>query len=327
MSRVSLFPALSPFSSGMLPVSAGHRIYYEVSGNPDGIPVVILHGGPGAGSNPTMRRYHNPERYRIVLFDQRGCGRSEPYASLAANTTWDLVDDIERLRNHLAIDAWQVFGGSWGSTLALAYAETHPDRVTDLILRGIFFCSRQEIDWFYGRGTGVLFPEAYEKFLAPLDPADRQDPIPAYHRLLSVASDPATSRSETARVEHAARAWSQWEASTLSLMPNPERVQAFGSARYAVAFARIECHYFMNEGFFAEGRGVLENVNRIAHLPVTIVNGRYDVVTPVRSAWDLHRALPQSNLVIVPDAGHAMTEPGLIDALVRATERSTGSSD
>jgi len=315
-SRRSYYPPIVPALTGMLQVSDLHTIYFEECGNPAGKPVVILHGGPGAGSNAMMRRCHDPEKYRIILFDQRGCGRSLPYAELRQNTTWDLVADIEKLRTHLKIEAWQVFGGSWGSTLALAYAQTHPTRVTDMVLRGIFFSSREEIDWFYKQGTGILFPDKYRDFLAPLAEADRAEPIQAYYRIL-------TGGAPKER-EHAARAWSMWEGETLSVTPNPARVEAFGAVHYAIAFARIECHYFVNEGFFDAEDGLLRNAAKIAHVPLTIVNGRYDVVTPVHSAWCLHQALPGSELVIVPDAGHAMSEPGIVDALVTATDRFAG---
>lgn len=297
----------------MLRVSDLHTIYYEECGNPRGKPVIILHGGPGAGCNPMMRRYHDPTKYRIVLFDQRGCGRSQPYAELRHNTTWDLVDDIEKLRNHLKIETWQVFGGSWGSTLAMAYAQRHPDRVTGMVLRGIFFSTREDIDWFYKAGASVLFPDEFEKFLGPLSESERADPVPAFYRIL-------TGNDQTAR-EAAARAWSMWEGATLSVRPNPARVRAFGETRYAVAFARIECHYFMHEGFITETDGLLQNADKIAHLPAIIINGRYDVVTPMRGAWTLHKALPKSELVVVPDAGHAMSEPGIVDALVAATDQ------
>jgi len=307
------YPPISPTMTGRLAVSDRHTLYYEECGNPGGKPVIILHGGPGAGCNPTMRRYHDPARYRVILFDQRGCGRSEPHAELAENTTWDLVADIEKLRTHLNIGSWQVFGGSWGSTLAMAYAETHPDRVSEMVLRGIFFATREDIEWFYRDGASILFPDEYEKFLAPLAREDHNDPIPAYYRLL-------TGDDQEAK-EAAARAWSMWEGATLSVVPNPDRVKAFGAARYAIAFARIECHYFINEGFVSGERDLLRNIERIAHIPTTIINGRYDVVTPMRSAWRLHKALPKSELVIVPDAGHAMSEPGLVDALIRATDR------
>jgi proline iminopeptidase len=260
-----------------------------------------------------MRRYHDPARYRIVLFDQRGCGRSAPHASLERNTTWDLAGDMERLREHLGIEAWQLCGGSWGSTLSLAYAQKHPDRVTELVLRGIFLLRKAELDWFYQEGCGWLFPDAFEKYLAPIPPAERGNMIEAYHRRLT-SSDPATQLE-------AARAWSIWEGSTLSLLHDPERVQKFGNDSYALAFARIECHYFMNKGFFRCDNQLIEDAGRIAHLPGTIVHGRYDVVTPLKNAWDLAKAWPKAELRIVPGAGHAMTEPGIVHEIVTATDK------
>ena len=307
----SLYPPLTPTASGMLAVSDLHAIHFEETGNPQGKPVVILHGGPGAGCNPLMRRFHDPQRYRIVLFDQRGSGRSTPNAELRENTIWDLVADMEKLRRHLHIERWQVFGGSWGSTLALAYAERHPEHVIDLVLRGIFFSRQREIDWLYKSGASEIFPEAFERFLSALPAEDRQDPVPAYHRLLT--------DEDRGKQMQAARTWSAWEAETLSLMPDPERVRAFREPGRALAFARIECHYFMNQGFISNEDDLLANAGRIAHLPAAIVNGRYDVVTPVHSSWLLHKALPRSELSIIDDAGHAMTEPGIIKALIRAT--------
>jgi proline iminopeptidase len=297
-------------------VSGGHEIYYEECGNPRGKPALVVHGGPGGGCNATMRRFHDPARYRIVLFDQRGCGRSLPHASLNANTTWDLVEDMERLRGHLGIDHWQLFGGSWGSTLALAYAQTHPQRVSDLVLRGIFLLRREELIWFYQAGCGWLFPEAFEEFRKIIPPEERGDMIAAYYRRLT---DPGREVQIAA-----ARAWSIWEGSTLSLMQDPERLKLFGADTYAIAFARIECHYFVNRGFFEREDQLLANVHRIRHLACTIVHGRYDVVTPVKSAWDLARVWPEADLRIVGDAGHAMTEPGIVHELVGATRRHAG---
>jgi proline iminopeptidase len=311
--RLVLYPPIEPYRSARLDVGQGHQIYFEECGNPHGKPVVIVHGGPGGGCNPAMRRYHDADRYRIVLFDQRGCGRSLPHASLEANTTWDLVDDMERLRVHLNIDRWQLFGGSWGSTLALAYAETHPARVSDLILRGIFLLRREELRWFYQAGCGWLFPEAFEEFKKVIPPAERGDMIAAYYRRL-------THPDRTVQIE-AARAWSIWEGSTLSLTQDPERIRQFAADNYAIAFARIECHYFVNSGFFDRDDQLLADAHRIRHLPCTIVHGRYDVVTPVKSAWDLCRVWPEAQLRIVGDAGHAMTEPGIVHELVDATRR------
>lgn len=315
--RFGLYPPIEPYQRGRLAVSGGHEIYFEECGNRSGKPVVIVHGGPGGGCNPTMRRYHDPARYRIILFDQRGCGRSTPYASLDDNTTWHLVEDMERLRETLAIARWQVLGGSWGSTLALAYAQRHPERVFELILRGIFLLRRSELDWFYAAGCSWLFPEAFEGFLRPIPEAERGDMIAAYHRRLT-HPDPAVQLE-------AARAWSLWEASTLSLMPDPERLKLFGAESYALAFARIECHYFVNAGFFRQDDQLLADAHRLMGIAGTIVHGRYDVVTPARSAVDLKRAWPQADLRIVPDAGHAMTEPGIIHELIAATRRYAGS--
>ncbi|MFO1121963.1 MAG: prolyl aminopeptidase [Hyphomicrobiales bacterium] len=311
--RRSFHPPIQPFDRGRLRVSDLHEIYYEQCGNPDGQPAIVLHGGPGGGISPFLRQMHDPARYRIVLFDQRGCGQSTPHAELRENTTWDLVADIERLRQHLGISRWQVVGGSWGSTLALAYAETHPDRVTGLILRGIFTVRRSEIDWFYQSGADALFPDAWESYVAPIPPPERHDMIAAYHRRLT--------GTDAAAQAHCARAWSQWEASTLSLVPDEARVAEFGLDRFALAFARIECHYFMNRGFFDRDGQLLQDCHRIRSIPGVIIQGRYDVVTPMATAWALHRAWPEAEFVVVPDAGHTATEAGIADALVRATDR------
>jgi proline iminopeptidase len=315
MSRPPLYgpyPPIEPYREGRLPVGDGHEIYFEECGNPNGIPAVLIHGGPGGGSNPTMRRYHDPCHYRIILFDQRGCGRSTPYASIDANTTWDLVEDMERLRGHLGIVRWQVFGGSWGSTLALAYAETYPNRVSALILRGIFLLRKWEIDWFYQDGCSRIFPDAWKEFERPIPRDQRGDMVGAYHKLLT-GPDPALQLA-------AAKAWSVWEGSTLSILPDPARVERFGADRYAIAFARIECHYFLNRGFFARDGQLLEDAHRLSSIPGIIVHGRYDVCTPVKNAWDLKQAWPRAELEIVEDAGHAMTEPGITSRLVAATK-------
>jgi proline iminopeptidase len=311
--RYALYPSIEPFAAGRMDVGDGHEIYFEECGNPDGIPALIVHGGPGGGSNPTMRRFHDPARYRIILFDQRGCGRSTPHASIEANTTWHLVADMERLRIRLGIARWQVLGGSWGSTLALAYAEAHPERVTALVLRGIFLLRRRELEWFYQDGCGWIFPDAFEAYQRLIPVHERADMIAAYHRRL-------TDPDKRLQVE-AARAWSMWEGATLSLIPDPERIRMFGAESYAVAFARIECHYFVNRGFFDEDGQLLVNAHRLKDIPGIIIHGRYDVVTPVKSAWDLKRAWPRADLRIVPDAGHAMTEPGIVHELVSATRR------
>jgi proline iminopeptidase len=311
--RLGLYPPIEPYMQARMTVPGGHEIYYEQSGNPEGIPVVVVHGGPGGGSNPTMRRCHDPRKYRIVLFDQRGCGRSSPHASLDNNTTWDLVADMERIRERVGIERWQLFGGSWGSTLALAYAETHPERVLSIILRGVFLLRDAELGWFYRDGASWLFPDAFEGYLAQIPEAERGDMIAAYYRRL-------THADRRVQVE-AAKAWSVWEGSTLSLYEDPDRVRHFANEAYALAFARIECHYFVNRGFFEHDGQLLTNAHRLAAIPGTIVHGRYDVCTPIRNAWDLHKAWPRSELRIVPDAGHAMTEPGIVHELVAATRR------
>jgi proline iminopeptidase len=311
--RRPLYPAIEPFDRGMLKVSELHTLYYEQSGNPDGKPVVFLHGGPGGGTSPKCRRFFDPAIYRIVLFDQRGCGKSTPHAELTGNTTWDLVADIERLRGHLAIDRWQAFGGSWGSTLALAYAQTHPDKVTELVLRGIFMLRRWELEWFYQKGCDALYPDAWETYLNAIPEAERGDLMSAYHRRL-------TSTDPKIRTD-AARAWSVWEGATSFLWQDPSHIESSAEDEFALAFARIECHYFVNGGFFEHDDQLLRNVDRIRKIPTVIVQGRYDVVCPLRSAWDLHRAWPEADLHIVQDAGHSAFEPGITHELLEATDR------
>jgi proline iminopeptidase len=308
-----LYPAIEPYHQGKLKVSELHTIHFEESGNPNGKPAVFLHGGPGGGITPMYRQYFDPQKWRIVIFDQRGCGQSTPYAELRENTTWDLVSDIEKLREHLGIDKWLVFGGSWGSTLSLAYSQTHSDRVTGLILRGIFMLRQKELRWFYQEGASNIFPDAWEEYLKPIPEHERDDLISAYHKRL-------TSEDKQVRLE-AARAWSVWEGSTSKLLPSAKTITRFGEDDFAEAFARIECHYFVNKGFFASENQLLENVDRIRHIPTVIVHGRYDVVCPVISAWELHHVFPESELIIVPDAGHSMTEPGIQTALLDATDR------
>jgi proline iminopeptidase len=309
----TLYPEIEPFDTGRLKVSPIHELYYEQVGNPTGKPTVFLHGGPGGGISPDYRRYFDPEIYRVVLFDQRGSGKSTPHASLEDNTTWHLVADIERLREHLNIRHWQVFGGSWGSTLALAYAETHPDRVRELVLRGIFLCRKKEIRWFYQEGAGAIFPDVWEEYLKVIPESERADMVSAYYRRL-------TSEDEAVRLE-AARAWSIWEGSTSKLFFDPNSIEKFADPEFALAFARIECHYFMNNAFFDSDNYLIENVGRIRTIPSVIVQGRYDVVCPMMSAWELHRAWPEAELHIIPDAGHSISEPGIINALVNATDR------
>lgn len=311
--RRTLYPEIEPYDTGMLQVSPLHTIYYEQCGNPDGKPVVFLHGGPGAGCNRNSRRFFDPAHYRIVLFDQRGCGRSTPHAELTDNTTWHLVQDIETLRAHLGIGTWQVFGGSWGSTLALAYAETHPARVTELVLRGIFMLRRWELEWFYQNGCDAIYPDAWEEYLKPIPPVERHDLMSAYYRRL-------TSADQETRLA-AAKAWSVWEGSTSYLAPSPDYVSSTGADQFALAFSRIECHYFVHGGFFERDDQLLYNAHKLKKIPAVIVQGRYDVVCPVRSAWDLHRAWPEADLRIVGDAGHSAFEPGITHELVNATDR------
>ncbi|MAE16976.1 MAG: prolyl aminopeptidase [Deltaproteobacteria bacterium] len=304
---------LQPHQTGHLQVSGLHRIYYEVSGNPNGKPALVVHGGPGGGSQPEYRRYFDPAVYRIVQFDQRGCGQSTPHASLEDNTMWHLVTDMEQLRELLGIERWLVFGGSWGSTLSLAYAQTHPERVSELILRGIFLLRRKELHWFYQEGANFICPDAWEAFLEPIPSEERDNLMAAYYRRLT-----CDDHMEQLR---AAQAWSIWEASTLSLYPNPQRVNNFSNPEFALAFARIECHYFMNAGFLERDGQLLENMDHIRQLPGVIIQGRYDITTPMRSAWDLHRAWPEAEFRLVPDAGHAASEPGIVHEFIRATRR------
>jgi proline iminopeptidase len=308
-----LYPPIEPYNQGKLKVSELHTIHYEESGNPQGKPVIFLHGGPGGGSVPMYRQYFDPQQYRIVMFDQRGCGQSTPYAELRDNTTWDLVRDIEKLREHLKIDRWVVFGGSWGSTLALAYSQTHPDRCKGLILRGIFMLRPSEIRWFYQEGASYIYPDAWSEYLKPIPFEERGDLLSAFYKRL-------TSEDREIRLE-AARAWSVWEASTSKLIPSAASKVSFGMAEFAEAFARIECHYFVNKGFFKSENQLLENVERIRHLPGVIVQGRYDVVCPMITAWELHQVWQEAELIVIPDAGHSVSEPGIKDALIRASDR------
>jgi proline iminopeptidase len=311
--RRTFYPEIEPYRTGMLKVSDVHDIYFEESGNPNGKPVVFVHGGPGGGTEPKQRRFFDPKAYRIVLFDQRGCGKSTPHASLVDNTTWHLVADMEAVREHLGIDRWQVFGGSWGSTLALAYAETHPDRVTELVLRGIFMLKKREIDWFYQRGASAIFADAWEHYLKPIPEAERGDLLNAYHRRLT-SDDPNVQ-------QEAAKAWSIWEGSTSTLMSDPSLVARMGGDAFALAFARIECHFFVNKGFFENEDQLLRDVEKIRKIPGVIVQGRYDVVCPMETAWELHRAWPEADLRLVPDAGHSASEPGNVHELIEATDR------
>lgn len=309
--RRKLYPAIEPNHTGYLKVGGGHELYYEESGNPHGKPAIFLHGGPGGGCMDKMRRFFNPEVYRIVLFDQRGSGKSRPHASLENNTTWDLVDDIEILRVALQVDRWQVFGGSWGSTLALAYSQTHPGRVTELVLRGIFMLRKKEIDWFYQKGASELYPDLWQHYLKPIPKRERRDLLHAYYKRLT-GDDPDV------RLQ-AAKAWSVWEGATSYLVPNDKIAAAFGAGDLALSLARIECHYFVNGGFMEENQ-LIKNIDKIRNIPAVIVQGRYDVVCPCISAWELSQAWPEADLRIVPDAGHAAFEPGNVHELVMATD-------
>jgi proline iminopeptidase len=309
----TLYPEIKPFNTGNLVVDAPHVLYYEECGNPKGQPVVFVHGGPGGGLDAKYRRFFDPKHYRIVLFDQRGCGKSTPHADLTNNTTWHLVADMEVLRKTLKIERWMVFGGSWGSTLALAYAQKHPKVVTGLVLRGIFLLRKREIDWFYQDGASHLFPDAWEHYLAPIPKSERKDMVRSYYKRL-------TSKNAPTRLD-AAKAWSIWEGSTSTLFHNADLVAQTGNPEFAIAFARIECHYFINKGFMKTDDQLLRDARKIRHIPGVIVQGRYDVVCPAESAWALHRAWPEADLRIVPDAGHSAMEPGITHELVSATDR------
>jgi proline iminopeptidase len=310
--RRTLYPPIDPYDSGRLDVGDGHLIYWERCGTPGAKPVVFLHGGPGAGCSTDHRRQFDPDRYDILLFDQRGCGRSTPHASLEANTTWHLVADIERLRQLAGVERWMVYGGSWGSTLALAYAETHPDRVTELVLRGIFTFRQSELDWLYRKGgASEIFPDKWDEFVAPIPEAERDDFVAAYHRRLT-DPDPAVQLP-------AAKAWSKWEAETVTLLPSPHVIETHTSDDFAVAIARIENHYMINHGWLEEGQ-LIANADRLKGIPGVMVQGRYDCCTPPITAWDLHKAWPEAELNIVPDGGHLFNEPGVLDGLIRATD-------
>lgn len=309
----SPFPEIEPYRTGRLKVSALHEIHFEEVGNPNGKPVIFVHGGPGGGTEPSHRRYFNPKVYRVILFDQRGCGQSLPYAELRENTTWDLIGDMEKLRVHLGIDKWMVFGGSWGSTLGLLYAETHPERVSELVLRGIFLCRNKEIRWFYQDGASHIFPDVWDGYLAAIPKEEHGDLVKAYYSRL-------TSADRGTRLA-AARAWSTWEGATSRLIPDPRMIQDSGEDEFAEAFARIECHYFTHGIWMRHDNQILEDVHKIRHIPCEIVHGRYDVVCPVENAWDLKKAWPEARLHIVPDAGHSAREEGILKKLIEATER------
>lgn len=308
-----LYPPIQPYAEEKLQVSSLHTIHFEQSGNPEGKPVVVLHGGPGGGCLPEYRQYFNPKKWRIIMFDQRGCGRSIPHAELRENTTWHLVEDIDRLRNHLNIDSWVVFGGSWGSTLSLAYSQTYPNHCQGLILRGIFMLRKLELQWFYQEGTSYIFPDAWQEYIKPIPPEERHDFISAYYKRLI---------SDNLEVQlAAAKAWSMWEASTSKLLPDHDLMERFSDGNFATAFARIECHYFMNGGFFESEDQLLANVDRIRHIPGAIIQGRYDVVCPMKTAWELHQVWPEAEFIVVPDAGHSMSEPGIRKALVEVSDK------
>lgn len=310
-----LYPAIEPFKTHRLKASDLHEVYLEESGHPEGKPAIFLHGGPGGGTSPKHRRYFDPDTYRIILFDQRGCGQSTPYAEVRENTTWELVADLERIREHLGIDRWMVFGGSWGATLGLAYAEAHPQRVTELILRGIFLLRQREVDWLYQEGASRVFPDAWEPYRDAIPAAERGDFLRAYaQRLLS--EDPAVNLP-------AAKAWSIWEGATSKLIPDPGFIASYGDEATTLAFARIECHYFLNKGWMDEAQ-LLRDAPKLNGIRGAIIQGRYDMVCPIESAWDLSKAWPEADLIIVPDAGHSAYEPGISRALVAATDRFAG---
>ena len=309
---LKLFPAIEPFNTGYMERGC-HEIYYEQCGNPDGKPAVFLHGGPGGGGSTTVRRFFNPERYHIVIFDQRGCGRSKPHGCLEQNTTWDLVEDIETLKNKLGFKKWLVFGGSWGSTLSLAYSQTYPKSVSEMVLRGIFMLRKKELDWFYQEGASNIFPEAWEKFLEPIDISQRDDLMSAYHEIFK--SD------NTEKKLNAAIAWSRWEGSTSSLSYNPDMADSFSDPRFALAFALIENHYFVNKGFLEHENQLIESgIDIIRNIPTTIVQGRYDIVCPMTTAWELSKNWPEANLIVAPSSGHTAFEKEITHELIKATE-------
>jgi proline iminopeptidase len=310
--RRTLYPSIEPFETGMLDVGDGHTLYWERCGTKGAKPVVFLHGGPGSGCSPAHRRQFDPAKYDILLFDQRGCGRSTPHASLEANTTWHLVDDVERLRALMGVDAWMVFGGSWGSTLSLAYAQTHPERVTELVLRGIFLFDEYEIDWLYQEGASSLYPDGWEEFVSIIPQEERGDLVEAYRKRL-IGHDTAVQLE-------AAKAWSKWEGMTVTLLPSPKVIESFTEPDKAIAIARIENHYMINKGWLEEGQ-LLRGAEKLRGIPAVIVQGRHDCCTPPRAAWALHKVWPEAELQIVPDGGHLFSEPGVLDGLIRATDR------
>ncbi|MBL6818158.1 MAG: prolyl aminopeptidase [Proteobacteria bacterium] len=309
---LTLYPPIEPFDSSFMERD-GHQIYYEQCGNPNGKPAIFLHGGPGGGGSTNVRRFFNPEKYHIVVFDQRGCGRSKPHGCLEKNTTWDLVEDIEALKNMLGFKKWLVFGGSWGSTLSLAYSQTYPESVSEMVLRGIFMLRKKELDWFYQEGASNIFPEAWEKFLEPIDINDRDDLMSAYHKIF--ISD------DTEKKLAAAIAWSRWEGSTSSLSYNPDMANSFSDPKFALAFALIENHYFVNKGFLKHENQLIESgIDIIRNIPTTIVQGRYDIVCPMTTAWELSKNWPEANLIVAPSSGHTAFEKEITHELIKATE-------
>ena len=311
----TFYPEIEAYASGHLDVGDGHTIYWERSGTRGAKPAVFLHGGPGGGFSASHRRLFDPKLYDVMLFDQRGCGKSTPHASIEANTTWHLVADIERLREMMGVEKWQVFGGSWGSTLALAYAETHPEHVSELVLRGIYLLTQAEMDWYYQFGVSEMFPDKWERFLAPIPETERGDMTAAYRKRL-------TSDDRAVQIE-AALAWSQWEGQTITLLPEPSTSDVFGEDEFALAFARIENHYFTHKGWLEENQ-LLRDAGKLADIPGTIVHGRYDMPCPARFAWALHKAWPKADFHLIEGAGHAYSEPGILDQLIRATDRYAG---
>ena len=308
----SLYPHLEPFEVSFLEID-DHKIYYEVSGNPNGKPAIFVHGGPGGGGSIEVRRFFNPELYKIIVFDQRGCGRSKPHASLKDNTTWHLVSDMEKIREKLSVEQWLVFGGSWGSTLSLAYAQAHPTRVSELVLRGIFMLRKKELDWFYQEGASKIFPEPWQEFLEPIEDDKRDNLMDAYREIFY--------GDDQEKKLQAAVAWSKWEAATSSLLISKSRVDEFQDPEFALAFAMIENHYFVNKGFFENENQLLENLDFIRHIPAVIVQGRYDVVCPMESAWELASKWPEAEFIVTPNSGHSAFEIENIAALVDATDK------
>ncbi|MBS9775319.1 prolyl aminopeptidase [Candidatus Gracilibacteria bacterium] len=312
----TLYPKIETNQTGMLKVSDIHTVYWEESGNPDGKPVIFVHGGPGGGVSPETRRFFDPEKYRIIQFDQRGCGKSTPHACLEENTTWDLIDDMEKIRELLGVEKWMVFGGSWGSTLSLAYAQKHPNRVTELVLRGIFLLRQKELQWFYQNGASAIFPDFWEEYVSFIPKEEQGDLMKAYQKRL-------LGDDKEVQLE-AARRWSVWEGSTCHLFPDEKQIAETGDANFALAFARIENHYFMNKGFFESENQILENIDSIRHIPTVIVQGRYDVVCPMQTAWELHKKFPEAQFVLCKNSGHSAFEPEIVSELVDATDRFAG---